>query len=1113
MRRRIALLTALLCAALAGEARATDYPVTLGPDEEDFSCSDGDCGLRDALFVAGPTDRVILPVGTLSLIVGAEMDGDHIVGAGARLSTIEALGASIRPLEANAGVNTVSGVTLTGGEWHTLWGGGILVNEAELTLSDSTVRDNMATNGGGVANLGGTLRVERSTISGNTAFSTGTAASGGGVWTSGTAAVTTIVDSTISGNDVDNDGGSGPGGGGAYVQTGTMNVTGSTIAGNLAAPSTAVGAGSPLSTTVSFSHTILPGSCSRVFSSSASLFTDASCGAQVVGPLLGFLADNGGPTDTHALTPGSPAVDAGTSCSPTDQRGVARVGACDIGAYELASQPPPPPPPPPSPADDTPVAGESVDVEPAGTVKIKRPGTNRFVTLTEDGLLPVGTIVDTLRGSVVLKTAGGGSARFFDGIFKIAQGKGAKPLTILTLVEKLTCTAKKAGAAAKKKTKRRLWGDGKGRFQIEGQAQRGDRRGHEVARGGHVHDDAHTGGQRPRLGPRLRQEEDRDRQGGQALHSAGEEEALTPRLPLREHRDLRLRKGLRAGLVGVAAAVALLCGLPAVASAQVGVVNTTNDPLTDNNCTTDTNGCTLRDAVNDPDISIVHVPSGTYVLGTQGELTFLHDVRVEGTGPGMPTIRTDVEIPHRVMLVSPTAEVELSRLRITGGFEPNDNGGGILIDSGGILFLNDSEVSENRAVGGGGIYATGELHVTNSLIAFNRAETIDGDTGIGGGVAIGPRIGPDPVPAALVNVTLSNNLTDGVGGGLHTRRAASLISVSIVENSAPARSVGTPGPKGAGLFQDFTGDGDAVTFARSTLLARNGDANCGGTATDPVDSIAGMIDELALPSCNVINQDPTVNFVVADARVAVLAGNGGLTFTHALLADSPAIDKGVVCPQDDQRGVARPQGAACDIGAYELVVSQPPSGGGQPPPPPPPEDEELPPPVAGKNVNVEPTGTVKIKLPGTNRFVTLAEDEQLPVGTIVDTLKGSVVLKTAGGGSAKFFDGIFKISQGTGAKPLTILTLVEKLTCTAKKAGAAAKKKTKRRLWGDGKGRFQTKGKHSAATVVGTKWLVEDTCTTTRTKVTKGKVSVRDFVKKKTVTVKAGKEYIAKARP
>jgi hypothetical protein len=71
------------------------------------------------------------------------------------------------------------------------------------------------------------------------------------------------------------------------------------------------------------------------------LFTDATCspGASdlvVADPLLGSLADNGGPTLTHALLAGSPAIDAGDNavCPATDQRGVARDAACDIGSFE-----------------------------------------------------------------------------------------------------------------------------------------------------------------------------------------------------------------------------------------------------------------------------------------------------------------------------------------------------------------------------------------------------------------------------------------------------------------------------------------------------------------------------------------------------------------------------------------------------------------------------------------------------------------------------------------------------------------------------------------------------------------------------------------------------------
>jgi hypothetical protein len=178
---------------------------------------------------------------------------------------------------------------------------------------------------------------------------------------------------------------------------------------------------------------------------------------------------------------------------------------------------------------------------------------------------------------------------------------------------------------------------------------------------------------------------------------------------------------------------------------------------------------------------------------------------------------------------------------------------------------------------------------------------------------------------------------------------------------------------------------------------------------------------------------------------------------------------------------------------------------------------QLPPPVPGKQVNVLPEGTVTIKLPGSSKFVELAADRQVPVGTVIDTLKGSVMLvaasdKNGGTATATFYDGIFKLGQTKDAKPTTTLKLVEKLTCGGGTASAAARKKKKRRLWGDGSGKFRTDGSYSSATVRGTKWLVQDSCTSTLTKVARGKVAVRDFGKRKTVIVKAGKQYIARRR-
>ena len=84
---------------------------------------------------------------------------------------------------------------------------------------------------------------------------------------------------------------------------------------------------------------------------------------------------------------------------------------------------------------------------------------------------------------------------------------------------------------------------------------------------------------------------------------------------------------------------------------------------------------------------------------------------------------------------------------------------------------------------------------------------------------------------------------------------------------------------------------------------------------------------------------------------------------------------------------------------------------------------------------------------------------------------------------------------------------------TCKKAKASAGKKVKKRsLWGDGKGKFRTSGKYSAATVRGTTWYVEDNCSGTLTKVKVGVVSVRDNVTKKTLTLRAGKHYLAKPK-
>ena len=177
---------------------------------------------------------------------------------------------------------------------------------------------------------------------------------------------------------------------------------------------------------------------------------------------------------------------------------------------------------------------------------------------------------------------------------------------------------------------------------------------------------------------------------------------------------------------------------------------------------------------------------------------------------------------------------------------------------------------------------------------------------------------------------------------------------------------------------------------------------------------------------------------------------------------------------------------------------------------------QTPQPKAGRTVVVNRVrGKVLVKVPG-GRFVDLSRITEIPDGSIIDTRKGVVVLvfrprpgaKTQ---RAKFYDGLFKADQ---RGRIMELVLVEKLAkCQQQGDASAAARRKKRRLWGDGRGRFRTSGQYSSATVRGTKWLTQDSCAGTRTSVRRGKVDVRDFVRKKTIRLKKGQAYLARPNP
>jgi hypothetical protein len=215
-------------------------------------------------------------------------------------------------------------------------GGGMFNFGARVTVENSTISGNTVigsvpflASGGGIFSISGTLTIENSTISDNTARDYFFAV-GGGVYNDGTA---TIENSTISGNTVRSD--SSPTYGGGVYNIGTLTLNRSLISGNNATTGPEV----------ANDDIVYADNFNLLGSNGNPGVTGFTPGPSDIVPneklnkIIGPLKNNGGPTKTHALVSGSPAIDAAPAdadCPPTDQRSVARPRGlgCDIGAFE-----------------------------------------------------------------------------------------------------------------------------------------------------------------------------------------------------------------------------------------------------------------------------------------------------------------------------------------------------------------------------------------------------------------------------------------------------------------------------------------------------------------------------------------------------------------------------------------------------------------------------------------------------------------------------------------------------------------------------------------------------------------------------------------------------------
>jgi CSLREA domain-containing protein len=258
------------------------------------------------------------------------------------------------------------------------------------------------------------------------------------------------------------------------------------------------------------------------------------------------------------------------------------------------------------------------------------------------------------------------------------------------------------------------------------------------------------------------------------------------------------------------------------------------------------------------------------------------------------------------------------------------NGGGI--DTFGALTLRGTTVTGNTASAfGGAIQAGGQATIQTSTFNGNAsavgmgggggaifalapitisASTFDHNTtGVSGGGGHGGAILASDT-LALTNSTLTANTanssatTQGRGGALFLSADATLTNVTLADNSAADR--------GGNIYSPFS----AATL-KNTIVA-GGVAPMGSDCSGTFSSAGHNLEDTTPSQCGLTAAGDRVG---VNPLLGPLQANGGPTQTQAISAASPAIGAGdnATCPATDQRGVARPQGPACDIGAYELA--------------------------------------------------------------------------------------------------------------------------------------------------------------------------------------------------
>ena len=377
------------------------------------------------------------------------------------------------------------------------------------------------------------------------------------------------------------------------------------------------------------------------------------------------------------------------------------------------------------------------------------------------------------------------------------------------------------------------------------------------------------------------------------------------------------------------------------ATYTVTKIGDTNDGMCDADCS-------LREAVTaanstaDNDtiaFSTLFNTTQTIVLGL-GEIVIANNGSLTINGPGANLLTVDGNNASRVISISDDAIVNIDSMRLTrgnGAGALNNGSGGALSNNGGTTTLTNMIITGSTATNGGGL-----RNVTGGILTIISSEiTNNTTTGSGGGMQ-----NVANTFVTIINTTFTGNVANSAatgGGAIQANGTLNIVNSTFSGNSAPTAD-------GGGIYYN----GQGLTMNNVTI-ANNSATDGGGLYKSTTTNNASIRNTIIAGNTAPANPDVRGNFISlgnnligsvgsstgwissdllnSPAFLAPLANNGGFTRTHALQANSPAINAGDNCVvtascaagnppsalTTDQRGAGFPRqvGSAVDIGAFE----------------------------------------------------------------------------------------------------------------------------------------------------------------------------------------------------